>query len=162
MQLQYIAMTIPRAPARTRTLLTPVVLTLATLAACGDADSPEQQVRAVIDQIELAAENRDVGEFTEHLSEDYRDSTGMGTDELARYLRGYFIANQSIQLLTRVEQLEFPTDGEARAQVLVGMVGREAAAANQWDLAADLHTFKIALRREDDDWKVTFAEVMRK
>jgi hypothetical protein len=153
-------MQIPRATARTRIFLT--LVALATLAACGDADSPEQQVRAVIGQIELAAENRDVGEFTEHLSEDYRDSTGMGPDEVGRYLRGYFIANQSIQLLTRVEQLDFPTDGEARAQVLVGMVGREAAAANQWDLAADLHTFKIALRREDDDWKVTFAEVMRK
>ncbi|MDY6947718.1 MAG: hypothetical protein SXG53_18575 [Pseudomonadota bacterium] len=148
-----------RALARTR--IFPPLAALATLAACGEADSPEQQVRAVIDQIESAAENRDVGEFSEHLSEDFRDSTGMGADEVARYLRGYFIANQSIQLLTRIEQLDFPTDGEARAQVLVGMVGREAAAASQWDLAADLHTFKLALRREDGDWKVTFAEVMR-
>ena len=98
----------------------------------------------------------------EHLSQNFRDVNGMGPDEAARYARGYFIANQSVHLLTRIEQLEFPTEGEARAQVLVGMVGREADAATQWDLAADLHTFKIALRREDDEWKVTFDEVMRK
>ena len=82
--------------------------------------------------------------------------------EVARYLRGYFIANQSIHLLTRIEHLEFPTDGEARAQVLVGMVGRDAAGTNDWDLAGELRTFKVALRREDGEWKVTFLEVMRK
>ena len=133
-----------------------------TLAACGAGDSPEQQVRAVIDQMEAAAENRDVGELTQYLSEDYRDSNGMGPDEVARYLRGYFIANQSIHLLTRIEELEFPTEGEARARVTVGMLGREAADTNQWDLAAELRAFKIALRREDDAWKVSFVELIPK
>ncbi|MBM0104378.1 hypothetical protein JM946_06455 [Steroidobacter sp. S1-65] len=137
-------------------------MSLGLLAACGDADSPEQQVRAVIEQMELAAENRDVGDVMEHVSEDYRGADGMGPEEVARYLRGYFIANQSIHLLTRIEDLTFPSEGEARAQVLVGMVGRDAAATRQWDLAADLHTFRIALRREAGDWKVTFVQVMRK
>lgn len=157
MQLQYIATMPIRAVHRTW-----MIVALAALAACGGADSPEQQVRAVIDQMEVAAEKRDVGDVTEHLSEDFHGSSGMRPEEVARYLRGYFIANQSIHLLTRVEHLEFPTDGEARAQVVVGMLGREAAAADQWDLAADLHTFKIALRREADDWKVTFVEVIPK
>jgi hypothetical protein len=139
-----------------------VLVALAALAACGDRNSPEQQVRAVIEQMEQAAENRDVGDLKAHLSEEYRDANGMGAEAAARYARGYFIANQSIHLLTRVEELTFPTDGEARAQVLVGMLGRDAGAADQWDLAAEVHTFKIALRREDGQWKVTFLEVMRK
>lgn len=140
-------------------------MTLAALAACGDKDSPEQQVRAVIEQMEQAAENRDVGDLKAHLSEEYRDTHGMGAEEAARYVRGYFIANQSIHLLTRIEELTFPTEGEARAQVLVGVLGRDSAASEHskvGDLAADVHTFKIALRREDDEWKVTFLEVMRK
>ena len=143
------------------TILRSLILTpLALLAACGDNDSPDQQVRAVIQQMEQAAEDRDVGELASHLSEEYRDANGMAADEAARYVRGYFIANQSIHLLTRVEELTFPTEDEARAQVLVGMLGRDAA--DQWDLAAEAHTFKIALRREDDEWKVSFLEVMRK
>lgn len=137
-------------------------MTLAALVACGDKNSPEQQVRAVIEQMEQAAENRDVGDLKAHLSEEYRDTHGMGAEAAMRYVRGYFIANQSIHLLTRIEDLTFPTDGEARAQVLVGMLGRDAAASDEWDLAAEVHTFKIALRREDDEWKVTFLEVMRK
>jgi predicted small lipoprotein YifL len=139
-----------------------VFLALASVAACGDKASPEQQVRAVIEQMEQAAEDRDIGDLKAHLSADYQDANGMGADEAARYARGYFIANQSIHLLTRIEELTFPTDGEARAQVLVGMLGRDAAATDRWDLAGELRTFKIALRREQDEWKVTFLEVMRK
>ena len=135
-------------------------ISLALLAACSDSGSPEQQVRAVIEQMERAAENRDVGELASHLSEEYRDANGMGADDASRYARGFFLANQSIHLLTRIEELTFPTEGEARAQVLVGMLGRDAA--DQWDLAAELHTFKIALRREEQDWRIVFVEVMRK
>jgi hypothetical protein len=156
MQLQYIAgqsMPIHRAL---------LFISLALLAACGNNGSPEQQVRAVIEQMEQAAENRDIGELASHLSQDYRDANGMDAEEVARYARGFFLANQSIHLLTRVEELTFPTEGEARAQVLVGMLGRDAEVSDQWDLAAEVQTFKIALRREDDDWKVSFLEVMRK
>ena len=134
----------------------------AVLTACGDADSPEQQVRQVIDKMETAAEGRDVGELVEHLSSEYRDVNGMSADEAGRYARGYFVANQSIHLLTRVEQIEFPLPDEARARVLVGMVGRDADAASNWDLAADLYEFKLALRQEDGEWKISFAEWKRR
>jgi hypothetical protein len=135
-----------------------VLAACAVLAACGDADSPEQQVRQVIDKMETAAEARDVSELVEHLSSEYRDVNGMSADEAGRYVRGYFVANQSIHLLTRVEQIEFPLPDEARARVLVGMVGRDADAASNWDLAADLYEFKLSLRQEDGEWKVSFAQ----
>lgn len=154
MQLQYMSM---------QRLLTFALI--GALAGCGDANSPEQQVRDVIGKMEVAAEARDVSELTEHLSEDYRDANGLSPEEAARYVRGYFIANQSVHLLTRVEEIEFPAGGEARAKVLVGMVGRETDAASHLDLgdlAADLYEFKIALRREGDEWKVSFAQWQRK
>lgn len=139
-----------------------LLVTLVTLTACGDADSPEQQVRTVIEKMETAAEARDVGELAEHLSSEYRDANGMSPDEAARYARGYFIANQSIHLLTRVEQVEFPLPDEARARVLVGMVGRDADASGDWNLVADLYEFKLALRQEDGEWKVSFAQWSRR
>ncbi len=139
-----------------------LLLTVALLASCGDADSPDQQVRRVIDQMETAAEARDVGELVQHFSPEYRDANGMTPDEAARYARGYFIANQSIHLLTRVEQVDFPFPDEARARVLVGMVGRDADANGNWDLAADLYEFQLALRQEHGEWKVSFAQWTRK
>ena len=128
------------------------------LAACGPADTPEGQVRTTIEQMELATEGRDVGDVLQHVSEQYTDASGMGREDAARYLRGYFIANQSIHLLTRIQQVEFPATDEARASVLVGMVGRDAAASSRWDLAADMYEFDVTLRREDGDWKVTYAK----
>lgn len=135
-----------------------LALVIFALAACGNDDSPEQQVRAVFDRMERAAESRSVGDLMEHVSADYRGANDQHPDEASRYVRGYFIANRSIHLLTRVDQLEFPSDDEARAKVLVGMVGREADSSAAWNLAADLYELDVVLIREGGDWKVTYAE----
>lgn len=130
---------------------------LALLAACSSPDSPEAQIHKVIDRMETAAEARDTGAVLEFVSEHFRGDYAMDRAELAQYLRGYFIANQSIHLLTRVEKLEFPVPGEARADVAVARVGQEADAAGVWDVSAELHNFHVVLRNEDGAWKVTHA-----
>jgi hypothetical protein len=115
----------------------------------------------VLEQIELAAEARDTGELMEHISPEYRDAYGQGRDELSRYVRGYFVANQSIHLLSRLEQLDFTTDDEARAIVQVGMAARAAEASGDWNLAADVYEFDVVLRRDREGWKVSHAEWSR-
>lgn len=132
-----------------------VVLVL--IAGCSDDTSPQQQVRAVIASMEQAAEDRDVGDLMEHVSAAYRDSQGQDRAEASRYARGYFIANQSIHLLTRIESVEFPSPDEARVQMQVGMAGR-GGAQGAGGLSADLYDFDVALVREDGEWKVSFAD----
>jgi hypothetical protein len=129
---------------------------LAVLSGCSDDASPEQQVRAVIDSMEVAAEARDVGDVMEHISSAYRGADGLDSAEAARYLRGYFVANQSIHLLTRIESLEFPTPDEARVKLQVGMAGRGGQGAA--GLSADLYDFDVVLVHEDGEWKVSFAD----
>jgi hypothetical protein len=128
------------------------------LGGCSDPRSPEAEIREMIDAMEEAAEARDVGEVMEHISAQFRDGYGRDGQALSQYVRGYFIANQSIHLLTRIERIEFPTQDEARAKVTVGMVGRDAAEANAWNLAADVHDFDVTFMREDGEWKVTHAK----
>lgn len=130
---------------------------VALLVGCGGADTPERQVRKVIERMETAAEARDVGDLTEHLSKNYRDAYRQGAAEASRHARGYFIANQAIHLLTKIESIDFPSSEEARATVLVGMVSREADASAAWDLAADLYRFELSLLREAGEWKVSYA-----
>lgn len=127
------------------------------LSACSDDGSPEQQVRAVIESMEVAAEARDVGDLLEHISANYRDGQGQDRTEASRYARGYFIANQSVHLLTRIESLEFPAPDEARVKLQVGMAGR-GGAPGQTGLSADLYDFDLALVREDGEWKVSYAD----
>lgn len=140
-----------------RTLIA-VLLLASVIAGCGDAESPEQRVRAVVEAMETAVEARDTGDVLELLSPQYRDAYGNTPEEISRYIRGYFVANQSIHLLTRIEEISFPSEDEARASVVVGMLGRESAENDSWDLAADLYRFEIALLLEDDEWKVSWAE----
>jgi hypothetical protein len=128
------------------------------LAGCGAPDSPEVQVRAVIAAAEQAAEARDVSAVMELVSPDYADADGRQAAELSRYLRGYFIANQAIHLLTRIDSLEFPATDVAEVELTVAMVGRDAEAESAWDLAADIHTFRLTLMEQGGDWRVTHAD----
>jgi hypothetical protein len=133
-----------------------LVAALALLGGGSDDTSPEQQVRAVIDSMELAAEARDVGDLLEHLSVAYRSADGQDRAETSRYIRGYFVANQSIHLLTRIESLEFPAPDEARLKLQVGMAGKAGQGAA--NLNADLYDFDVVLVREDGEWKVSYAD----
>ncbi|MDY0065488.1 MAG: hypothetical protein RBS02_03850 [Steroidobacteraceae bacterium] len=131
------------------------------LAGCADPDSPQTEVRRMIERLELAAEARDVGDVMTHVSSQYRDARGHDRDEIARYIRGYFIAHQAIHLLTRIERLEFPSSDEARLAVLVATVGRQADAADAWELASDLQRFDLVLVRDDGSWKINWASWRR-
>jgi hypothetical protein len=133
-------------------------VTAACLAACGTGTTPEQQVRAVIAQGERAAEARDVSGMMALVSSRYQDDDNGNAVELSHLLRGYFIANQSVHLATRVDSIEFPYQDMARVQVTVGMLGREAAPGAGLDLAADLHEVRLELQLERGDWRVTRAE----
>jgi hypothetical protein len=107
--------------------------------------------------MEVAAEARDVGDLLEHLADNYRDAQGQDRQQAALYARGYFMANQSVHLLTRIDSLEFPAADEARVKLQVGMAGRGAATA-QGELSADLHDFDLVLVREGGEWKVSYAD----
>ena len=125
--------------------------------ACGSRETPEARVRAVIDAGEAAAEARDLSALMELVSPAYRDERGSDADELKQYLRGYLFTHQSVQLLTRVESVEFPYRDFARVRLTLGTLGRESAAATAFDVAADVNEIVLELALEDDEWRVVRA-----
>ena len=127
------------------------------LGGCGEPQAPEAQVRALLAAGEAAAEARDLAGVLEHVSGDYRDGRGGGREELRQYLRGYFVMHQSVHLLTRIESVEFPYRDYARVRLTLGTLGREAAGATAFDVAADLHDVVLELQLEDDGWRVVRA-----
>lgn len=128
------------------------------LAGCGTDTSPEQQVRTVIASAQAAAAERNLSGIMDLVSPRYEDGQGGSAVELSRTLRGYFIANQSVHLLTRVESVEFPYKDMARVHLTVGTLGRKASPADTLELAADLQDVHLELRLERGEWKVTRAE----
>jgi cation diffusion facilitator CzcD-associated flavoprotein CzcO len=123
--------------------------------ACGERSTPEQQVRAVIAAAEDAAERRDHGDLMAFVSPDFQGGRGEDVREVSRMLRGYLLANPSVHVATRIDQIEFPYEDMARVQLTVGTLGREAGPL---DVAAGAQAVELELQHEDGDWRVTRAE----
>lgn len=133
------------------------LLLCAALHACADAGSPQAQVRAVIAGMEAAAEARDASDVMDFLAPEFRSAEGQGFEDMQRYLRGYMLAHQSIHLLTRIDEMKFPVDGEAHVRLSVGMAGTGTATGG-WELATDVQHLDLVLRRQTDRWLVVYAE----
>ena len=139
----------------------PGIVMLAALAAfvagCGDSQTPDAKVRAVIAQGEQAAEARNLSGIMDLVAPSYGDGQGDGRDELKQYLRGYLVAHQSIHLLTKVESVEFPYRDMAKVSLTLGTLGRDSAGATAFDIAADVYDVELELALDDGEWRVTRA-----
>ena len=148
-----------------RVKIRPVRILLATAslvalaAGCARESTPEQQVRAMLAQVEQEAEARSLSGVMAFVSDEYSDGRGFDKARLRDFIRGYFVIHPSIELLVRVESLEFPADELARARVRVGMLGtRSEGQGDDWSLAGDIYDFDVELIREGDEWRVLRAD----
>ena len=125
------------------------------VAGCGASD-PELEIRALLAAAEEAAEARDVGVFGDLLGTSYRDSRGNDRDEALRMIRGYFIANQRVEIVSRVDEvvIEGPQGDAARAVVHAGMAGQRAGGGLIGGVDADLYRFELELVNDDGDWRI--------
>lgn len=140
-----------------------ILTVLLSVAACSSGqDSPEAQVRALIEQAESAAEKKESGTLRRLVSEKYSDSQGQDKKAIEAILRYYFLRNESIHLLTRIQAIAFPQPNVAQAIVMVAMAGQPISRTEELDrLHADLHRFEITLANENKEWKVIRAEWRR-
>lgn len=127
---------------------------LLALGGCGPASAPEEEIRALADAAETAAEARDASELRDLVADDYRDAAGRNAADVRNLLHAWLIAHPSVNLLTRIDSIELQGTELARVRVTIGMLGREAAGDSDWDLAADIERLEIRLARDGGDWRV--------
>lgn len=124
------------------------------LHACGGPEqSPEALIRALVAEIEQAAEDRDIAVFKDHVSDDYQDGQGYDRQTVLRIVQGVFLRNQDIHLLSIVRDLKI--DGSsANASVLVAMAGSPIESAQSLvNIRADLMRFDVELALEGNEWR---------
>jgi hypothetical protein len=88
----------------------------------------------------------------------YRDARGNDRDELLRSVRGYFLANQRIELVSRVDEVVLEGGDAARAVVHAGLAGQRAGAALFAGVDAELYRFELELVHVGGDWRVIGAK----
>jgi hypothetical protein len=126
-----------------------IFLAAILVAACGAKSSDEEQVRALVDAVETAAEARDTSDVLEHVADNYADSNGFDKSRLQNFLRGYFLAHPRVEVLVNIESLEFPVDGLAQAVISLATVELTDP---------DMQRLKVEFRRSGSAWQVVRAD----
>ena len=134
-----------------------VALTTATLMGCGsDPETPEDQIRALIEAGEIAVEARDLSEVRSLISDRYRDEQGLNQQAVSRLIAGQFLIHQSIHLLVQTDDIRLVGPERAEVRVYVAMSGTQLSGPEALlGLQADLFRFDLDLEQEGGDWRVT-------
>jgi hypothetical protein len=127
-----------------------VLILATTMAACAERSSDEQQVRELIAAMADAAKSRDASDVLEHVADDYASDEGTDKRDLGNFLRGYFLANPTLDVQVDVESLEVPVAGLVQARLGVSVLP-----------ANDQTTVDVVFRRRDGEWQVVRADRIR-
>lgn len=129
-------------------------LTLALLASCSAPATPEAEVRAALAALEAAAEAGDVGAFRELVSERYQDALGHDKRQLADYVRFHVLAHpRGREVMLRVRDVRILDASSASVMLHAGLAG-----AGRGALHADAYAIDLDLAREEDAWRVVWAQ----
>lgn len=130
----------------------------ASLAACSERDTPEQRLRALVDNAEQAVENKEGARLRSYISQHYSDAEGRDRRTIDGILRLYVLRHEAIHLYTRIASIHFPQPGQAEAVLYVAMAGRPiASAAELAAFRANFYRFDVAFADEDGEWRLVRA-----
>lgn len=132
-----------------------VCLTSVWLGACGGpVEGPEEALRSWVRQGEEFAEARDRGELVDMISPNYADARGNSRDDIENMFRMYFLRQQKVALVTRIEELEVYGGSAAKLVLSVGMAGKNDGT---FGFSADAFEFEMEFEMDDDEWLLTSA-----
>ncbi len=88
------------------------------------------------------------------ISPAYTDARGNSRDDIENMFRFYFLRQQSVALITRIEELNIYDDSAAELVLAVGMAG---TSDGTFGFSADAYRFEMEFERDDDEWLLTSA-----
>ena len=123
---------------------------LLLLSGCGGPEAgPEEQLRQWVSAAQQAVESKERRDLLELISPAYVDARGLDRDDLGDRLRVYFLRQQSIKLLTSIEEIRIFGDSAAEVELTVAMAGKNDSV---FGFSADAYRFQLELERDGDDW----------
>jgi hypothetical protein len=123
---------------------------LLALAACsGPEAGPEEAIRAWVRDGQAAAEAKDRRELLDRISPAYADARGNSRADIDKMLRFYFLRQDKVALISRIERVEVFGETAARLALRVGMAGTNRDSGG---FRADAYRFEMELEHDGDDW----------
>lgn len=127
-----------------------LLLVLAMLSSCSsDVSDPEEKVRAWVHVMHEAAEAKERGVIVAGISPAYVDARGNRRDDIDKLLRVYFFRQNTITLLSNINEVNVIGGTAAEVSITVGMAGTNDSALG---ISADAYRFELELELDGDDW----------
>jgi len=127
-----------------------LLLVLAMLSSCGgDVSDPEEQVRAWMRAMHEAAEEKERGDIVAGISPAYIDARGNSRDDIDKLLRVYFFRQNTVTLLSKIDEVNVIGGTAAEVSITVGMAGTNNSALG---ISADAYRFELELELDGDEW----------
>ena len=133
-------------------LLATVLLCLG-LQACGEPPTPpEQAIREWVAEGQRLAEEKDRRGLMDLISPSYTDARGNEQEDIENMFRVYFLRQNNIQLLTKINDIRVFGDTAAELDLTVGMAGTNDGT---FGFSADAYNFELELILDGDEWLLT-------
>lgn len=130
-------------------LLAGLVLTTLLAACGGPTPGPEEQLRQWVSAGQSAAEAKERRAMLNLISPAYVDARGNDRDDIGNMLRLYFLRQDNISLLTKIDEIQLYGDTAAKINLSVGMAGTNDGV---FGFSADAYRFELELEHDGDDW----------
>lgn len=134
-----------------------VIALVATLTACSNSTplTPEEHVIALMSEIEVALEERDLSSVFEHVSENYEDHRGNDKQALRKIAQLYTVRNKSINIvssLNSINTLDANTVAVEASLLLGSRTNNDSNLLSQ--LSADSQRISAVFGLENNVWKL--------
>ncbi len=130
------------------------VLSLGLIACEQDRQTPEEQIKSLIEVAIDAAENRDLGDLMQHLRPDYLDQRGHQKAQMEKLLQLYFFRHKRIYIWSKVKQIELLSANQANAVLYLAMANNAITDTSMLaGVRASIYEVKLNLVK-DDRWRV--------
>ncbi len=134
-----------------------LALVLVMLISACDAENPDEELRALLIDMEDAAESRNTGFFRGVVADSYRDGRGNDRERLIGLIRGFFLTNANVEAIVRVQEvtLASPESAEValQAALLSGNGGRSL-----FGVDGDFYLVELEFVQFGGDWMLIGAD----
>lgn len=125
-----------------------------SLAGCGQpASDPEARIRALLAEVERAAQAGEFEVLADRVARDYADREGRDRRSLLFLVRSMLTRYPRLELVVTVREIEILSPRLARVRLDVITAGAGPAG-----LSADAFPVELSLRDDGGDWQLTRAE----
>ncbi len=126
-----------------------------SLAACGGSEGPEEKIRAQIAALAEAAEDGEIGPFSDAIADDYADLRGNDRRQALMTVRGVMLrAGGGLAVFPDVQQVTLITDDLAEARVRTRFADADL---DRFALQTAVYTFLVTFERDGGDWLIVSA-----